>query len=172
MIRNGRTMRTLTPVMVRTVVDIRPTTYATWIPQIWSYFCPSKLNWREIRGEFPHGHEWSWMVSFTMVFTKKVGFQLVVGAVHSVPAQVTAVAAERPSPLLPIHILQPLTEGMALKRLTLMGSKVTVCMSGYVHIMYENDIVDQGCNIEWQCAIFIILPLTVPIDHYISEWYE
>lgn len=88
------------------------------------------------------------MVSFTMVFTKKVGFQLVVGAVHSVPAQVTAVAAERPSPLLLIHILQPLTEGMASKRLTLMGSKVTVCMSGYVHIMYENDIVDQGCNIE------------------------
>lgn len=71
MIRNGRTMRTLTPVMVRTVVDIRPTTY--------------------------------------------VGFQLVVGAVHSVPAQVTAVAAERPSPLLPIHILQPLTEGVLLQ---------------------------------------------------------
>ena len=44
----------------------------------------------------------------------KVDFQLVVGAVHSVPAQVTAVAADRPSPLRPIPVLQPLTEGMGL----------------------------------------------------------
>lgn len=44
-----------------------------------------------------------------------VGFQLVVGAVHSVPAQATAVAAERPSPPPPIRVLQLLTEGVLLQ---------------------------------------------------------
>lgn len=71
MIRNGPTMRTLTPATVRIVVDIRRTTY--------------------------------------------VGFQLVVGAVHSVPAQVTAVAADRPSPPPRIRVLQLLTEGVLLQ---------------------------------------------------------